>query len=132
MASIEDLDIKVTDLKAHLDTLTTMLSNSPVEVATEELRVMISSVLDELTAAIHTMLNQAIENSRVGLLNNAPPAPEVTVAKLWQERQYLTQLQMEGYTKEEALIYYARLQNGEKPWLDGTMVNGVLQIPNPV
>lgn len=37
---------------------------------------------------------------------------------LQQERQMITQLQMEGYTKEEAVKYYNRMLNGEKPWMD--------------
>jgi hypothetical protein len=37
---------------------------------------------------------------------------------LQMERSLITQLQMEGFTKAEALAYYQRMLNGEKPWLD--------------
>lgn len=37
---------------------------------------------------------------------------------LQQERQMITQLQMEGYTKKEAIDYYNRMLKGEKPWFD--------------
>ena len=38
----------------------------------------------------------------------------------------LLQLQMEGYTKDEAIIYYGRMQKGERPWMDpsGLQVDG--------
>ena len=50
--------------------------------------------------------------------------PEFSMAKqqqmsaIHQERQMITQLQMEGYTKDEAVKYYERMLNGEKPWME--------------
>ena len=38
--------------------------------------------------------------------------------QLQQERLMITQLQMEGYTIEEAIAYYKRMLKGERPWLD--------------
>lgn len=37
---------------------------------------------------------------------------------LTQERHMLQQLQREGLSKKEAIIYYGRMIKGEKPWLD--------------
>ena len=39
-------------------------------------------------------------------------------SQLWQERQLLTQLMIEGMTKQQAIAYIDRINNGERPWRD--------------
>lgn len=43
---------------------------------------------------------------------------QTALQSLQQERQFLSQLQMEGYSKADAIAYYNRMKSGEKPWLD--------------
>jgi hypothetical protein len=40
------------------------------------------------------------------------------IQMLTQERFMLQQLFREGRSKEDAIAYYKRMLNGEKPWLD--------------
>ena len=54
------------------------------------------------------------------------PLTKQSLADLQQEKQIITQLQMEGLTLAEAIIYFQRMEKGEKPWLDppGFQVDG--------
>jgi len=61
---------------------------------------------------IKTKINEMYLVSPVGQLAN------MNSMNLLQERQTILSLQMEGYTKAEAIAYWTRMKNGERPWLD--------------
>ena len=91
--------------------------------------------VDETTTYIARLKNG--EQPWLDMIPSNPPSNTVPVAvsasalnDLQQERQMLTQLQMEGYTKDEAIIYYGRMQKGERPWMDppGLQVDGVTPV----
>ena len=101
MATVDDLAISIADIKVKVSALY------------QALPVTQQSAQQEAQAAMF-----------------AKQEAQQFIQNLQSERQMITQLQMEGYTKDEAIIYYSRMQKGEKPWLDppGFQVDGKTKI----
>jgi predicted GTPase len=83
---------------------------------------MDESVLQNMADSIQKILEMVEDIHSSALIEQALMQKEMRrtqqIQGLQQERQMVTQLQMEGYTKEEAVTYYNRMLKGEKPWLD--------------
>lgn len=87
------------------------------EVTLESLAAEVAEIKIKVTEIYSSHpVQQALTSARQQSAKN-----QQEIQNLQQERQMITQLQMEGYTKEEAVVYYNRMLNGEKPWLDPTI-----------
>jgi ElaB/YqjD/DUF883 family membrane-anchored ribosome-binding protein len=72
-----------------------------------------SATYDDVLSAI-----SALSSKLDTMISSSSNVSQQQIQALTQERQTITQLQMEGFTKAEAIAYYQRMLKGEKPWLD--------------
>jgi quinolinate synthase len=93
-----------------------------MEVTLESLATEIAEIKSMITGIFNS---QSVQQTIFQAEQNKAQAEQMAEIKvqqklqqLQQERQMITQLQMEGYSKEEAIVYYERMLKGEKPWLD--------------
>lgn len=78
---------------------------------------MAAATFDDVVVAI-AALNAKVDSMTANRSSPDSQQAQQVLQALQQERQLIVQLQMEGYTRDEAVIYYQRMQKGEKPWLD--------------